>query len=75
MPVVMIGNFGVDKEGVRTYRINATRKEDLYNLIKECRDMGWRFWDTPNIQQVHKTYSVLLKIYDPKEKGYPDESQ
>jgi hypothetical protein len=37
--------------------------------------MGWRFWDTPNIQQVHKTYSVLLKIYDPKEKGYPDESQ
>jgi hypothetical protein len=74
MPVVMIGNFGKDKEGVHTYRINATSKDDLYNLIEQCRAMGWKFWDTPNLQKVHKTWSVLLKIYDPKEKGYPEES-
>jgi hypothetical protein len=74
MPVVMIGNFGKDKEGVYTYRINATSKDDLYTLIEHCRAMGWKFWDTPNLQRVHKTWSVLLKIYDPKESGYTEES-
>jgi hypothetical protein len=74
MPVVMIGNFGRNEEGVHTYRINATSKDEIYTLIEQCRAMGWKFWDTPNLQKVHKTWSVLLKIYDPKEKDYPEES-
>jgi hypothetical protein len=76
MPVVMIGNFGRDKEGIYTYRINATSSDDLHKIIDECRKIGWKFWDTPNIQKVHKTWSVLLKIYNPEEMNYPeDESQ
>lgn len=74
MPVIMIGNFGRNKEGVYTYRVNATTKEDLYTLIEESKEMGWKFFDTPNIIKVNKTYSVLLKLYNPKEMGYPEES-
>lgn len=70
----MIGNFGRNKEGVYTYRVNATTKEDLYTLIEESKEMGWKFFDTPNIIKVNKTYSVLLKLYNPKEMGYPEES-
>lgn len=75
MSVVMIGNFGRDKEGVYTYRINATGKEDLYDLIKAVKEQGWKFFDTPNILKAHKTYSVLLRLYNPNESDYPDESQ
>jgi hypothetical protein len=75
MPVVMIGNFGKDDEGVHTYRINATTKDDLHTLIDECRKSGWRFWDTPNILKAHgRTWTVLLKLYQPKQMGYPEES-
>lgn len=74
MPVVMIGTFGRNEEGIHTYRINATSKDDLYLLLDECREMGWKFWDTPNLIKVNKTWSVLLKIYDPKELNYPEES-
>jgi hypothetical protein len=68
----MIGDFGINKENVRTYRINATTKDDIYKIIDEAREMGWKFFNTPNILKVHKTYSVLLQIYDPKD--YPEES-
>jgi len=74
MAVVMIGNHGRSKEGVYTFRINATLKDDIYKIIDESREMGWKFWDTPNLIKVHKTWSVLLKIYDPKELNYPTES-
>lgn len=75
LPVVMIGNFGRNTEGVYTYRINASSKEDLYKIIDEAREAGWKFWNTPNLQKVHKTWSVLLQIYDPKELNYPEESK
>lgn len=74
MPVVMIGDFGRNKEGIYTYRINATTKDDLYSLLDQVKEIGWKYWETPNIIKVHKTYSVLLKIYNPKELGYPEES-
>lgn len=74
MPVVMIGAFGRNEEGVYTYRINATTKDDLYTIIDSAKEMGYKFWDTPNLVKVHKTWSVLLKLYIPKELGYPEES-
>ncbi len=75
MPVVMIGDFGRSEEGIYTYRINTTTKDDIHTILKEVREMGWKFWDTPNIIKVHKTYSVLLKLYNPEEMGYPEESK
>lgn len=74
MPVVMIGSYGKNEEGVLTYRINTTTKEDIYTIIDSARSMGFKFWETPNILKVHKTWSVLLKLYVPKELGYPEES-
>jgi hypothetical protein len=73
MPVVMIGDFGKNAEGVMTYRINATSKDDLYMIIEKARDVGYKFWDTPNIEKAFNTWSVLLQIYIPKEMGYPEE--
>jgi hypothetical protein len=70
----MIGAFGRNSEGVHTYRINTTKKEEIYEIIDGAKKAGWKFWDTPNIEKVHKTWSVLLKIYYPKELGYPEES-
>lgn len=70
----MIGDFGKNNEGVYTYRINATLKEELYDLIDAVREQGWRFFDTPNIMKAHgRTYTLLLKLYKPSETGYPDE--
>ena len=74
MPVVMIGDYGKNSEGVHTFRINTTTKDDIYTILKESKEMGFRFWETPNIEKVHKTYSVLLKLYVPKDMGYPEES-
>ena len=74
LPIVMIGDFGRNEEGIYTYRINATNKDDLYKIIDEARAAGWKFWSTPNLQKVHKTWSVLLQIYNPNELGYPEES-
>lgn len=75
MPVVMIGAYGRNKEGVHTYRINTTKKEEIYEIIDGAKAAGWKFWDIPNIEKVHKTWSVLLKIYYPKDLGYPEESE
>lgn len=69
----MIGSYGRNKEGIHTYRVNATTKDDLYEIIDHCRKMGWKFWNTPNLLKAHKTWSVLLEIYIPKELGYPVE--
>jgi hypothetical protein len=63
MTIVQIGDFGKNNNGVRTYSINATEKEDLYHLIVEVRKMGWKFWQTPNITKKFKTYHVTLEIY------------
>lgn len=75
MPVVMIGAYGRTKEGIHTYRINATTKDDLNLIIDEARKAGWKFWQVPNMVKSHKTWSVLLQIYKPKEMGYPEESE
>ena len=72
--IVMIGNWGRNKEGIHTYSINTTTKDEIYQLIDAAREMGWRFWETPNITHKFKTYHVLLKLYKPKELGYPVES-
>lgn len=76
MSVVMIGDFGRDEEGVYIYRINATTKDDLNELITAVKNQGWKFFDQPNILKAQgRTYTVLLKLYKPSEGGYPEESQ
>jgi hypothetical protein len=72
--VVMILDFGKNEEGVRTYRVNATDKGDLEKIIDESKGMGWKFWTEPYPEKSHKSWSVLLKMYDPKELNYPEES-
>lgn len=66
MSIIQVANFGRNKEGVHLYRVNGD-KADLERIIKESFEMGWAFWEEPKIEKVFKTYSVLLKIYDPKE--------
>lgn len=75
MSIVMIGNWGRNKEGIYTYSINTTTKDEIYQLIDAAKEMGWKFWDTPNITFKAKTFHVLLKLYKPKEMGYPTESE
>lgn len=74
MSVVMIGKFGKSEEGIFTYRISATAKDDLYTIIEEAKELGFRFWEKPVIEKAHRTWSVLLKLYIPKEMGYLEES-
>jgi hypothetical protein len=70
----MIGDFGKNSEGVHTYSINATSKDEIYKMIDEVRELGFKFWETPNLTFKARTWHVLLKIYIPKELGYPEES-
>lgn len=69
----MIGSFGRNAEGVHTYSINTTTKDEIYTLIDAAKEMGWKFFDTPNITHKFKTYHVLLKLYKTGE-VYPEES-
>lgn len=66
MAIIQVASFGKDQEGVHTFRVNGG-KDDLERIIKEAYEMGWAFWEKPNIEEVFKYYSVLLRIYDPKE--------
>jgi hypothetical protein len=70
----MIANQGKNVEGVYTFRINATLKDDLHLIIKEAKQTGFKFWKKPIIEKAHKTYSVLLQLYIPSDLGYPEES-
>lgn len=74
MPVVMIGAHGKNNEGVFTYRISATAKDDLHTIMQEAKELGFKFWEKPVIEKAHRTWSVLLKLYIPKDMGYPEES-
>jgi hypothetical protein len=67
-------DFGTNAEGVTTYRING-HKDDLKKIIDEARDMGFDFWEKPEIERVHKDWTVLLQLFVRKELGYNDESR
>lgn len=69
MSIVLIGDWGKNEEGVFTYRINATKKDDIHIIIAEAKEAGFKFWETPSIIRSHKTWSVLLKLFIPKEQG------
>ena len=71
MKGIFVANFGTDNEGVTTFRING-EKEDLVTIIKEAKDLGFEFWEKPNLEKAHKHYSVLLKVYIPREMNYRD---
>jgi hypothetical protein len=71
MASVMVGNFGI-KNGVQTYRICGV-KEDLFKIIEECREMGYKFNDTPAINHVHRgQWTLLLNLKVPVEVGKRD---
>lgn len=74
MSIVQVGSWGRSDEGVYTYSINTTTKEDIYTILDQVREEGAKFWETPNIIKKFKTYHVLLKFYVPKEMNYPEES-
>lgn len=74
MSIVMVGKWGKSKEGVYTYSINTTTKDEIYTILDQIRLEGAKFWETPNIIKKFKTYHVLLKFYIPNEMGYPEES-
>lgn len=73
--IICIGRWGKNAEGVHTYTLDTTSKEEIYQLIDAAKSMGWKFWDTPNILSAPRnTFHVKLKLYYPKELGYPEES-
>jgi hypothetical protein len=72
--IVQVGSFGRSEEGVYTFSINTTTKEDIYTILQQVREEGAKFWETPNIIKKFKTYHCLLKFYVPKEMNYPEES-
>jgi hypothetical protein len=58
---IFIADFGV-QDHVKIYRANGT-KEDLKNLLRECKIAGAEFTETPELEYVHKNeWTVLLKI-------------
>jgi hypothetical protein len=69
----MIGDWGRDVEGIYSFSINATRKDEILDIIAEATTAGARLWEAPTIVLKHKTYHTLLKFYVPGENGYPIE--
>jgi hypothetical protein len=67
----MVGHFK-EKNGIIEYIITGT-KDEIEEIIKEIRDMGHQFDETPNIIHVHRgQWSVLLKIKVPIRVGGND---
>jgi len=67
MTVVMVGNFGRDEEGVFTYSVNTTTKEDMQFIIDAVIIAGGEFSETPKITYKAKTFHALLKFFVPEE--------
>lgn len=65
MPLVMVTDFGKDKEGVYTWRVNSAHKSDLELIIQEALKVGYCFWEQPIIERSYKSWSVLLKLFIP----------
>jgi hypothetical protein len=73
MASLMIGNFG-NINGVQTFRVCGS-KDDLYKVIDECRTMGHKFHDTPNLTHVRQgQWTMLLQLKVPVEVGASDKS-
>lgn len=61
MGYIQFYDWGV-KNGVHTLRLHGT-KEDLYNIVADCRALGEKFDSTPLINHVYKgQYTLLLKL-------------
>lgn len=73
MKGIIVAHFGTNSEGITTYRVNG-EKQDLLTIIKEAQDIGFKFWEKPVLERAHKHYSVLLKLYIPRDMSYPEES-
>lgn len=71
MKSIFVADFGM-KDGIQVFRVNGD-KEDLLTLIEECRLMGHRFDDEPELEHVYKNnWTILLKIKVPVEVGAVD---
>lgn len=61
---VLVGYFG-EKNGVITYRICGS-KDEVYTIIKEAKDMGHKFEETPMVEYIRQgEWTTLLKLRVP----------
>jgi hypothetical protein len=67
MTVVMIGDFGRDSEGIYTYSVNTTTKDELETIISCVLETGGVFWKEPKITFKARTFHSLLQFYVPGE--------
>ena len=69
--MVMVGKWK-EKNGVQPYTITGT-KDDIETIIKEVRENGGKFDDTPIINHIHNgQYHVILKLKIPVGVGAND---
>lgn len=66
MATVIIGDFGKDKDGIETYRLNG-EKEDIERKVKEAREKGYEFVEEPIIEKSFRAWTLLLRCYLPEE--------
>lgn len=63
----IIGDFGKSKDGLYLFRINGT-KQEIINAIQDIKDLGCEVCGEPyELEKAHVHWSVLLKIWLPKE--------
>jgi hypothetical protein len=63
----MFGSFGKDNNGVYTYRVNTTTKEDIQLIIDAIIAAGAEFVENPEIGFKARTYHSLLRFQVPRE--------
>jgi hypothetical protein len=62
----MVGNFGVDVEGLHTFSVNTTTKQEILDIIKATEEAGAKYYEKPNITFKAKTYHALLQFQVPE---------
>lgn len=73
MALVMVTSFGKNKEGVYIWRVNSDQKNDLEVIIKEAENAGYHFREAPIIKRSYRSWTVLLKLFNPYETSYQGE--
>ena len=67
MAFVIISDFGKDKKGVHTWRINSHDKNDLMDIIRDAIKSGYIFKEEPRIRRTRHSWSVLLRMLIPND--------
>ena len=70
-----IADFGLNKEGLKLFRINGT-KDEIEDAIKKLTALGYGLGDSYEFEKAHMQSSVLVRMVVPvpePEKYSPDE--